>query len=198
MTRGRHSSLLFFVCALVVLLTGDAHLRAQGRGRAVSGLEKYTEVTVRDLPAGGHRAHARRVTPFRAADEESFSRHKRRGELVVAPVATSTGTEAAVAISDAGFEGVDFAAAGSLPPDTQLAVGPNHVFEAVNGRIRVWNRPTVTPTIAYDVDLGTFFGLTIFDFFTVVSDPRVIYDPVSDRWFVSCATLDPYLFGGGE
>jgi hypothetical protein len=196
MTPARRS--LVFIGAFALLVTQQPHLRAQGRGHPFSGLQKYTEVTLRDLPGGTHRLNAPRVTPFRTSDDESFAKHKRPGEIVIAPEGTPLVVPSTVAISDTGFEGVNFAAAGALPPDTQLAVGPNHVFEAVNLRIRVWSRPTTTPTVLYDTDLGTFFGLGLFDFFTVISDPRVIYDPISDRWFVSCVTLDPYLSYVGE
>lgn len=198
MTRARRSTLAALACAFAVLLIQNPDVHAQGqRPPRFSGLKKYADVTLRDLPGGTHRLNAR-LTHFHATDEESLSRHKRPGELVVAPGATSLTSPSSVGITDSGFEGINVSTAGAIPPDTQIGVGPNHVFEAVNLEIRIWSRPTTTPRVLYDVDLGSFFGVSIFDFFTIVSDPRVVYDPVSDRWFVSVVTLDPYLTYTGE
>jgi hypothetical protein len=189
---------LVAVCSLMVFLTHTRHLDAQGSRRGFVRLQKSGQVTLRDLPGGVHRLSAPRVTPLHATDEESLSKHKRSGELAVAPEATALTVSPTISVSDSGFEGIAFATAGAIPPDTQIAVGPNHVFEAVNSEVRIWSRPTTAPTVLYDVDLGSFFGLSIFDFFTVVSDPRVVYDPISDRWFVSCVTLDPYFAYTGD
>jgi Fibronectin type III domain len=198
MMRAHRWTLAVSLCALVVLLTPNGHLHAQGSRRGFSGFRKYSEVTLRDLPGGARRQNAPRALPLHATDEESLSKHKQPGGLVVAPGATAVAVPSTVQISDSGFEGINFATAGAIPPDTQIAVGPNHVLEAVNLEVRVWSRPTTTPNVLYDTDLASFFGVSIFDFFTIVSDPRVIYDPISDRWFVSCVTLDPYLYLVGD
>jgi len=191
MMRARRWTVVVSLCALVVLLTQTGHLHAQGSRRGFSGFRKYGEVALRDLPGGAHRQNAPRALRLHATDEESLSKHKQPGGLVVAPGATTVAVPSTVQISDSGYEGINFATAGAIPPDTQIAVGPNHVLEAVNLEIRVWSRPTTTPHVLYDTDLASFFGVSVFDFFTIVSDPRVIYDPISDRWFVSCVTLDP-------
>ena len=47
---------LVFICAFALLATQQPHLRAQGRGHPFSGLQKYREVTLSDLPGGTHRA----------------------------------------------------------------------------------------------------------------------------------------------
>jgi len=64
-----------------------------------------------------------------------------------------------------------------LPPDNNLGVGPSHVFQIVNiiGRIT-------------DKLGGIFSSFTLRSFFGVdpgfsETDPRVIYDAVSGRWF---------------
>ena len=168
MTRARRWTVVGCLCTVLLLLAQNGHLQAQGSRRGFSGFHKYGEVTLRDLPGGAHRLSAPRVTPLHATDEESLSRHKHNGELAVAPSATAVTVPSTVTISDSGFEGINFATAGAIPPDTQIAVGPNHVFEAVNLEIRIWSRPTTTPHVLYDTDLGSFFGVTIFDFFTVV------------------------------
>ena len=67
---------------------------------------------------------------------------------------------------------------GCTPPDPNNAVGPNHVFEMVNeaGIIYLKNGTVAKPTFP----LSTFFGLS-----GSMSDPQIMYDLVSGRWFAS-------------
>jgi len=68
----------------------------------------------------------------------------------------------------------------ATPPDTQVAAGPNHVLEAVNLVIRIFDK---SGNVILTRDLFSFFGL---DPATVyLSDPRVRFDTVSGRWFIS-------------
>jgi hypothetical protein len=63
------------------------------------------------------------------------------------------------------------------PPDNGLAVGPSHVFQMVN------NVGRITDKLGHAVstfNLDTFFGV---DPGFRGSDPRVVYDATSDRWF---------------
>jgi len=64
------------------------------------------------------------------------------------------------------------------PPDTQLAAGPSNLVEMVNSTASVWNKDG---TFVTDFDLNVFYGLvgTGYSF----SDPRVLYDALSGRWF---------------
>src|SRR3989442_8098328 len=64
-----------------------------------------------------------------------------------------------------------------LPPDDGLGVGPSHVFQMVNivGRI---SDKLGTPISSFS--LQSFFGV---DSGFGESDPRVIYDAISGRWF---------------
>jgi hypothetical protein len=65
------------------------------------------------------------------------------------------------------------------PPDTQLAAGPTSLAEADNSTLSVWSKSGVFLTSA---DLNVFFGAPPgYDF----SDPRLLYDPESGRWFLS-------------
>ena len=63
------------------------------------------------------------------------------------------------------------------PPDTQVAVGPNDVFEAVN-----------LNAFAYDRggnQLGTFSLVNFFDVGQAGSDPKIVYDAGTGRWFMT-------------
>ena len=70
------------------------------------------------------------------------------------------------------------------PPDTQLATGPSSVLETVNSSMSVWSK---TGAFQAAIDLNVFFGVPSgFSF----SDPRVLYDAESGRWFVSGFSFD--------
>jgi hypothetical protein len=65
------------------------------------------------------------------------------------------------------------------PPDTQLAVGPSDIVEAVNATLSVWSK---TGTALLSADLNSFFGVPGgYSFF----DPRVVFDPATSRWLMS-------------
>jgi hypothetical protein len=69
---------------------------------------------------------------------------------------------------------------GGLPPDTMGAVGPAHVVEITNGGFAVHDRGG---GVLLSQSLGSFWtdaGLAVDDTY----DPRIAYDPSSDRWFV--------------
>lgn len=70
----------------------------------------------------------------------------------------------------------------SMPPDTNGAVGPNHLLVATNGTVRIQDR---TGTVLSSVNLLSFWsGLGIADVF----DPRSYFDPYSERFImITCA-----------
>jgi hypothetical protein len=197
MTRASRSMIAALGCVLTLTSPLSPRLLAAASDRAANLLQQYGEVTLRDLPRATPQRGARSATPFRPTNPDTFGRKKSSRRTVEAPLASTSAGSATVAITEAGFDGVSFAEAGALPPDTQIAVGPDHVFEAVNDWVRIWSRQTVPPSVVYDVDLGTFFGVGFLTTLTdIVSDPRVIYDRVSGRWFVSCVTLETLLNRG--
>ena len=73
---------------------------------------------------------------------------------------------------------------GVAPPDTQLAAGPTDLVSAVNSAMWVWTKNGV---VRGSVDLNTFFPLPTGYTFT---DPRVVYDAPTSRWFVSGLAFD--------
>jgi len=75
-----------------------------------------------------------------------------------------------------GFDGLK--QAGFIPPDVEVATGPNHVVEMVNSDFRIWTKQ------------GVFVeGNTLASFFLTGSiqpgDPKIFYDTISGRWFAS-------------
>ncbi len=106
-----------------------------------------------------------------------------------------TQTQTPPSVSPAGFEGLNnddnAALTGFIvrPPDPQVAVGPNHVFEMVNIVGRIYTR---TGGTVQSFSLRSFFGVP-----TNYSDtdPKIIYDALSGRWFASYVS---YINGPGS
>jgi len=77
----------------------------------------------------------------------------------------------------------------AVPPDTDGAVGPQHFVEFVNGRFAVFDKAgkllSSTGDIAFWTNAGVTIGTSI-----DVTDPRVIYDPSSERWFASMVDVN--------
>src|SRR6266566_6110468 len=65
------------------------------------------------------------------------------------------------------------------PPDTQLAAGPANLVEADNSVLSVW---TKAGSMVVSYDLNVFFTLPAG---YQASDPRILYDAESSRWFLS-------------
>lgn len=85
------------------------------------------------------------------------------------------------------FQGANRQAAGGpTPPDMGGAVGDGYVLQMLNGAVSTYS--TAGKQVGPTISLNTFWttaGLTSTDIGTAVSDPRVIYDPASKRWFAS-------------
>ena len=80
------------------------------------------------------------------------------------------------------------------PPDPWVAVGPEHIVQAVNLSIRITNRQG-TQSLA-DVALADFFQLPPAGFFN--TDPHVIYDSLHGRWLATEASWDCDASGGAS
>jgi len=77
----------------------------------------------------------------------------------------------------------------ALPPDPNLGVGPNEIFQMVNQVGRITDK-SGSPNSASTFDLTTFFSL---DILFLGSDPRIIYDTDSGRWFATYLEFEPYF-----
>jgi hypothetical protein len=73
----------------------------------------------------------------------------------------------------------------SFPPDTMGVAGPSEFVIALNGRIRSFDKATGAVG-ALNADLDVFFATVRGPDFT--GDPRIRYDRLSGRWFVTCIT----------
>ena len=86
--------------------------------------------------------------------------------------------------ASAGFDGlVAFQSCPCNPPDPIGAPGPNHIFEMVNFAGEIFTKQGAA---VKNFTLASFFN-TGPDF---ISDPKVLYDAPSGRWFASIISLD--------
>ena len=143
----------------------------------------------------------------RPSAQASFVRHS-RSRRIANPLAygqrqAATATDAmlpelpsiaTIALTDtptlasSGFAGLAFpnsqCGPGCEPPSMQVAAGPNNVVELTNIVGRIFDK---SGNDLSDFNLNTFFGVAT-DIFS--SDPRIEYDTLSQRWFISFLTFD--------
>lgn len=87
------------------------------------------------------------------------------------------------------FAGIAFpqsdCGAGCEPPSGQVAAGPNDIFEVSNVAGEIFDKSDNVLKSAFS--LNTFFDIGS-DLFS--SDPRIEYDTLAQRWYVSLLSLD--------
>jgi hypothetical protein len=123
----------------------------------------------------------------------ALSRHAVRGPWQLDPVLQKEALPEVGATQGASFDGI--AVTGWIPPDNNLAVGPNHILETVNTSVAVYSKngtllsgPTNIPTI-----FAAIGGLCT----QYVVDPIVLYDRPADRWVIAGIGLD-YVSSYGQ
>ena len=77
----------------------------------------------------------------------------------------------------------------TVPPDSNGAIGPSHFVEFINGRFSVYDKAAGNNVQSMtDKTFWTSAGVNLDGL--EVSDPRIIYDPLSSRWFASQIDLN--------
>jgi uncharacterized protein (TIGR03437 family) len=117
------------------------------------------ERALRRRNAAGRRSPAPRVSPM----------------LPTAPATVSPTFNGFLALAD------NFRA---VPPDTGGAVGPQHLVTMLNTQVVIQSR-TGAVRDNYPITLNAFWSPLGAGFDTF--DPRILYDPVADRWIASAA-----------
>jgi hypothetical protein len=85
----------------------------------------------------------------------------------------------------------------AIPPDANGAVGTRYFVEFINGTFAVYNK-TNHQTVKRIADTKFWSNAgVILATSDAITDPRVIYDPVSQRWFASMVDFDANAAGGG-
>jgi hypothetical protein len=79
----------------------------------------------------------------------------------------------------------------ALPPDANGAIGPAHFVEFINGRYSVFDKTTgLRQQTSTDLDFWINAGVPLPGNLST-SDPRIVYDPPSQRWFATQVDEDP-------
>lgn len=85
------------------------------------------------------------------------------------------------------FTGATFSDGGVFPPDSMGDVGPTQYIVAVNNRLRSFNKTTGLADGALNSSPSIFFQSVMTPPLgsNFVSDPRIRYDRLSGRWFIT-------------
>src|ERR1041385_6227108 len=83
-----------------------------------------------------------------------------------------------------------FVNSSALPPDSNGVIGPRHFVEFINGSFTVYNK-TNGQSVKRITDLHFWSNAgLVLSTDAAVTDPRVIYDPTTQRWFASMVDFD--------
>jgi hypothetical protein len=184
-----------FTVAVAISLAGfllPAKSAASDRPRLIS---QVTSPPVRDMPSQARRNGPPEEKPVRRPPS-----HRSSGDVVDPVVQTSTTTAASAQTLGqweglgAGYPGYSITA---VPPDPNMAVGPNHIVQWVNNAFVVFDKSggVISPPVSDDTFWGSLSGTC--DQLGGYSDPIVQYDRVADRWIVGevAIPLFPGLVG---
>ncbi len=142
----------------------DSHGKIIPDGKkSMKHLEHHKKITKHSIPL---RKHAKMNTAMVPPTQQQ----------ILANITSSRNYTMNSIIDGLGYDNV-------TPPDVQVAVGPTNVMEMVNLQGQVWTKAG-TP-VAEPFDLGSFFGAGE----DAVSDPKVLYDNASQRWFASITDI---------
>src|SRR5438876_9408539 len=85
------------------------------------------------------------------------------------------------------FTAATLADASGFPPDSMGAVGPTQFLVVINGRVRTFNKSTGAADGVLNATTDNFFSSVMTPPISdnLTSDPRVRYDRLSGRWFVT-------------
>jgi hypothetical protein len=80
----------------------------------------------------------------------------------------------------------------SIPADANGAIGPRHFVEFINGSFVVYNKTNgVSTKRISDTKFWSNAGVVLSPS-DVTTDPRIVYDPLSQRWFASMVDADGF------
>jgi len=171
--------------------TGVATGRDTGNFTELANQEKGS---ARTIPGKSKPARAL-VRPRPNLPVPESARREAASRIAASSLTTATASTTAEAVATPESSGqppppltASFAALGdngtAFNPDTQGAVGPNHLMVTLNSQVRVQNRSGGTLST---VSLESFWsGLGASNVF----DPRILYDPYGQRWIFT-AEADP-------
>ena len=183
-----------FNVAVTIAVVGFLLPRTGAASERPTLLSHVTSPPVRDMPP-----QARHGGELEEKERPRRPPHQGSGNVVDPVVQTGTTTPATVQTLGqweglgAGYPGF---AVTALPPDPNIAVGPNHIVQWVNNAFVVFDKASGGQIIS-PVSDATFWGtLSTCYQFGGFSDPIVQYDRVANRWLVAeiaLPLLPPFL-----
>src|SRR5208283_193236 len=198
----RRAAAAIFIALLFAFVASWTSLPARAGGSALSiaappprhMLAMRTGVVYPlNLPPPSAQANSARHARFRRF-ANPFGYSQRQAATATDAILPAMPSLATIALTDtptlasAGFAGLAFpnsqCGTGCEPPDGVVAAGPNNVVELTNIVGRIFDK---SGNDLKDFNLNTLFGVAT-DIFS--SDPRIEYDTLSQRWFISFLTLD--------
>ena len=204
-TRGPVRGVVLCVAALSVICDGSVALRAQNAGRA-GGLavaqaaapwigddgitESVSDIMARELMAAplNQRAMSIRGRNRQHDRNPNLAQHPASPEVPRWPFDDADAAVTAFLPQTVGtnFLGVQSGIESPfIPPDSMGAVGPTQFLVVVNGRIKVFDKAGNLGPLNADTDV--FFQSVLNG--SSLSDPRVVYDRLSGRFFISAISV---------
>ncbi|UFP93791.1 hypothetical protein ISF26_18735 [Gloeobacter morelensis MG652769] len=178
------TSLTAAAAAAVMTFAGasaEAQTAAEG---TTASVEPLGLVDVRDLPTPRERTQVRVIRrPLARFPEPAVKPLAASDAVLGAADAVEPASEAAANLIES-FEGIS--ASGIEPPDPHIAVGPSDVLLATNAALRVYSK-SGSPLSGL-IDPSSFFLVP--PQFEIQSDPKVLYDARSGRFFAVWIAFD--------
>jgi len=182
--RGVLTATMLFICATgASALDHSSAIRVKGKAakaslhtsinfKAIAHQEAYGP-----MPLNEHRLIHRPMPQVNAAMQNFAPSGGLEGDVQVptfeAPVAQSPAPVSSfMAVADNGTV---------IPPDTEGAVGPNHLMEALNSQVVIQDRSGHTLSAVTNWTFWSSLGVT------QSFDAHVLYDPYAQRWIFSSA-----------
>ena len=170
-----------FAITLIILSGLSAAFAQQAHGPTIRYPMQFSvSRPVHEMPPQSQAGGPPKEYPLRRPHMRSGS-----GNIVDPITQTSTPT-AAAATSGSQWEGLGESYPGfvvtGVPPDPNMAVGPNHIVQWVNNGFVIFDKQG--HEIQAPIDDGTFWGNSTCNQLGGYSDPIVQYDKVADRWLV--------------
>ena len=176
-----------------------APVRAQDSASQSSVISPYAIIDVSQLPAPGSQNMKLKVRGRHFPDAALLAAEKQASAKAhgkpkpspssspsPSPSASPTATPIPSLLINAHFDGIGLLGSGGyVPPDTAVAASPDYVFEAVNLEGEIF---TKTGGAVQNFSLYSFFNISTSD---NITDPRVLYDAASQRWFAITSTFGP-------
>jgi hypothetical protein len=178
--------------AAVAAQSNESALRNPAGPGAPELLQFTVSRPVREMPPQSFTPGPPKEIPLRRPFVRSMA-------VNVADPVVQTSAPVATAQSVGQFEGLGAGYLGfsvtAVPPDPNIAVGPNHIVQWVNNGFVVFDKQG--QQVQAPVGDGTFWGSSTCDQLGGFSDPIVQYDAMADRWLIGevAIPLFPGLIG---